>query len=186
MRPLRRTTRRRWADTIAPTSIIALAACSTNDDRPLTVEYLTAAVLQPSCGAAQCHSTFAANQTLIFDTVGGTRSSLIKEGLIRFDSKLRYDPANPVQADLIQWVTQTDPLNKGIGRMPWDAPMANEDILYLEQYIQASAPGAQCDPGANGGLACNNRTVVGCRSDWNFGAPVMTCPSNCASGACVE
>jgi len=165
-------------------SLLLVAACGTTDDRPLTVEYVTAGVLTPTCGAAQCHSTFSQNQSDVFDTVEGARSSLIRNGLVRFDSALRYDPANPVNSDLIQWITQIDPLGRGIGRMPWDAPMPNEDIVYLEKWIQAGAPGAQCDPQANGGMACNDKTVVTCNSDWTFGAQVMTCPNNCAAGTC--
>src|SRR6266850_3435086 len=93
-------------------ALLIAAACGTTDDRPLTVQYVTAGVLGPTCGAAQCHSTFAANQTDIFDTVDGTRSSLIRNGLITFDSALRYDPSNPVGSNLIQWVTQVDPLGR--------------------------------------------------------------------------
>ena len=165
---------------------LLVAACgTTNDDRPLTVQYVTAAVLGPTCGAAQCHSTFAANDADIFDTVEGTRSSLVRNGLVRLDSLPQYDPSNPGGADLITWVTQIDPFGLGIGRMPWDAPMPNEDISYLEKWIAAGAPGAQCDPGANGGMACNNKDLVQCKSDWNFGPTIMTCPNNCVSGACL-
>src|SRR5690242_19196430 len=101
-------------------ALALLVACGTTDDRPLTVEYVTGAVLGPTCGGAQCHSTFAANQTDIFDTVEGARSSLVRNGLIRFDSKPHYDPGDARNADLIQWITETDPKGLGIGRMPWD------------------------------------------------------------------
>ena len=163
---------------------VLLAACGTTDDRPLTVEYVTGAVLEPTCGGAQCHSTFAANRTDIFDTVEGARSSLVRNGLIRFDSN-HYDPGNARNADLIQWITETDPKGLGIGRMPWDAPMPNEDIAYLIKWIAAGAPGAQCDPAASQGLACNNKDLVTCNQDWTFGTKMMTCANGCASGACL-
>ena len=164
---------------------LVLAACGTsNDDRPLTIEYVTAGVLAPTCGAAQCHSTFAANDLDIFDTVVGARSSIVRNGLVRLDSLPQYDPANPGKSALIIWITQTDPFGLGIGRMPWDAPMPNADIAYLERWIAAGAPGAQCDPGANGKRACNNKDLVQCNDDWSFGAKIMTCPNNCIGGAC--
>jgi hypothetical protein len=167
----------------------ALAACGTsNDDRPLTVEYVTAAVLQPMCGAAQCHSTFAQNQGVVLDNIGGVRTAMVGSsgaGLIRFDSMPHYDPGDPLHSDLIAWVTQTDPFGRGIGRMPLDQPMANEDITLLAKWVQASAPGAQCDPQANGGMSCNNTAVYMCQSDWNFGAQVTSCPNGCINGACL-
>jgi hypothetical protein len=139
------------------------------------------------CGAAQCHSTFSQNQGVVLDNVGGTRNAMVGQsgaGLISFDSARRYDPGDPLHSDLIQWLTQTDPFGRGIGRMPLDQPMANEDIAYLAKWIQNSAPGAQCDPSANGGMACNNTNVVTCKPDWNFGAVVQSCPGGCANGAC--
>ena len=164
---------------------LAVAACgTTNDDRPLTIQYVTAQVLRPTCGAAECHSSFSANENDIFDTVEGARASLVNNGLIRFDSLPQYDPGNPGGAALITWVTQTDPLGLGIGRMPWDAPMPNEDITYLEKFIAAGAPGAQCNPDANQGMACNNKDVVQCNRDWSFGATIMSCPNNCIGGVC--
>ena len=161
--------------------VLAAACGSTKDDRPLTVQGVTELVLAPTCGAAQCHSAFSANYTDVFDTVDAARRSLVDNGLILFDSP-SYDPANPGHSQLITWVTQIDPFGKGIGRMPWDAPMPNEDIQYLEDWIAAGAPGAQCDPAL--GMACNDKQLVQCNPDWTFGALVMTCPNNCLNGAC--
>ena len=161
--------------------LLLAASCGTTDNRPLTVQAVTAMVLAPTCAAATCHSQFANNFGDVFDTVESTRSSLIDNGLILFDSP-SYDPANPGNSQLIIWLTQNDPFGRGIGRMPWDAPMPNEDIQYLENWIAAGAPGAQCDPAR--GMACNDKQLVKCNSDWNFGATVMTCPNQCISGAC--
>ena len=136
---------------------LALAACgTTTDDRPRTIEYVTEAILAPNCGDAQCHSTFRQSRGDVFDTVEGARESLIRNGLIVFDypppPTPGYDPDHPENAQLIQWITQTDPLGLGIGRMPYDHPIPNEDVTFLEEYIRESAPGAQCDPegGPNG------------------------------------
>jgi hypothetical protein len=165
---------------------LAVAACgTTTDDRPRTIAYVTEAILAPTCGQAQCHSTFRQARGDVFDTVVAARRSLIVNGLISFDSAPQYDPANPKNAILIQWLTQTDPLGRGIGRMPYDSPMPNEDVNFLELYIKEGAPGAQCDPDANAaGLACNNRTVYKCNADWTFGELVADCAGDCIAGVC--
>ena len=120
----------------------------------------------------------------VFDTVAGTRESLVRNGLILFDSP-HYDPANPADADLIHWITQTDPDGLGIGRMPYDHPIPNEDVNFLEEYIREGAPGAQCDPDANSQhRACNNTRSHECTDDWTFGTLVMDCPGDCIDGVC--
>jgi len=85
---------------------------------------------------------------------------------------------------MIRWLTETDPDGKGIGRMPYDAPMPNEDIRFLENWIAAAAPGAQCNPNVPGGMGCNNMDLHLCNSDWTFGALVMSCPTSCSEGLC--
>ncbi|MBV8760228.1 MAG: hypothetical protein JO257_23245 [Deltaproteobacteria bacterium] len=164
---------------------LALAACgTTTDDRPRTIEYVTEALLAPTCGQAQCHSTFRQARGDVFDTVAAARRSLVVNGLISFDSP-SYDPAMPANAQLIQWITQTDPLGLGIGRMPYDTPMPNEDVNFLELYIKEGAPGAQCNPDLNAGhTTCNNRAVYTCQDNWTFGDLVTECPNDCIQGAC--
>lgn len=203
------------------------AACGAADDRPLDARFVTEAVLAPSCGVAQCHSTFKQAGGRVYDTVAGMRSSIVDFGLISLDS-LQFDPADAANAPLITWVTKIDPFQRGIGRMPLDAPLADTDVEYLKRWIVgpvdvrddrapcsrtiacaqpdarcrydapgaevgncvattylAPASGAQCNPGSFGGLACNNRTLVRCDDDWNFGSVVMECPGDCTQGACL-
>jgi hypothetical protein len=166
-------------------ALAGLAACgTTTDDRPRTIEYVTEAILAPTCGQAQCHSSFRQSRGDVFDTVVNARRSLIVNGLITFDSP-QYDPAAPATAQLIVWITQTDPNGLGIGRMPYDQPLPNEDVLFLERYIQEGAPGAQCDPDANpAGLACNNHGVYKCTADWTFGDQIADCAGDCINGMC--
>lgn len=179
---------------------VALAACGV-DNRPKTIEYVTEAVLAPSCGAAQCHSTFSGNLGDIFDTVAGARASLVRNGLIQFDTN-QYDPGAPKNANLIHWLTDTDPFSAGVGRMPYDAPMPEEDIRFLVEFIAAEAPGAECDPDApttikqTGGSAtatatgysCDNFAIKTCEN-WNFGPVVHECigpnESGCQGGQCT-
>ncbi|HTR53524.1 MAG TPA: hypothetical protein VMJ10_22680 [Kofleriaceae bacterium] len=168
---------------------VAVAACGTStDDRPLTVQYVTDAILRPTCGGAACHSSFATNRGYVLDTVDGVRSAVLGTGgqlpLVGLGSVPAYDPDNPGNSEMIRWLTETDPDGKGIGRMPYDAPMPNEDIRFLENWIAAAAPGAQCDPDQPGGMGCNNMDLHVCNSDWTFGALVMTCPTSCSQGLC--
>jgi hypothetical protein len=166
-------------------ALALLVACgTTRDDRPRTIQYVTEAILAPTCGAAECHSTFSQAKGDVFDTVTAARRSLVRNGLIDLDSSVN-DPADPDNAQLIVWITHTDPYGLGIGRMPLDAPMPNADVNLLKEYIRESAPGAQCDPDATGGRACNNHDLHTCTKDWNFGDLVEACPGECASGVCL-
>src|SRR5262249_44491629 len=112
-----------------------LVGCGTTDDnRPLDAQYVTAAVLAPTCGGATCHSTWAQNRGDVFDTLEGMRRSIVDNALVSLDS-LQFDPADPQSSALITWVTKTDPFGLGIGRMPYDAPMPNGDVHFLERWI---------------------------------------------------
>jgi hypothetical protein len=111
------------------------------------------------------------------------RQGLLDNGLIQFNST-KYDPDDADQADLIIWITETDPFGLGVGRMPLDAPMPNKDVLLLEEWIAAEAPGAQCNPNLNEGRACNNKEVVQCNANWTFGARVQLCTGDCVLGVC--
>jgi len=164
-----------------------LAACESQDDRPLELGYLTQAIFAPSCGTTQCHSTFrqAGNGVaLVLDNPEGARKSLVDTGLLTFDSG-QYDPADANNADLIVWITQIDPMGAGIGRMPFDAPLPNKDVYLIREWIENEAPGAQCDPELNGGMSCNDKAVVRCTADWNFGERVMLCNGGCVQGRCI-
>jgi hypothetical protein len=147
----------------------------------MTVQYVVGSILAPTCGEAACHSSFAANRGYVFDTVDAARHTLIESDppLIQFDAN-QYDPAKPALANLIIWLTETDPFALGYGRMPLDGPMPNEDVYFLEEWIQAHAPGAECDPKYP--TACDINDVVLCGDDWNFGPVVDTCATTCVLG----
>lgn len=169
--------------------LLLFAACgTTTDDRPPTVEYVTDAILAPTCGAAQCHSSFSAQRTDVFDVVGdsthaGVRTSLIGNNLINFDSDV-FDPTHAERQQFIRWMTETDPLGLGIGRMPWDAPMPNEDIKFLIKWVSMGAPGSSCNPRNNQGLACFGKELHTCNPNWTFGAKQDVCSGDCVAGKC--
>jgi hypothetical protein len=117
------------------TAAVASSACGTTDDnRPPEAQYVTAAILAPACGAAECHSTFAQTNGYVFDTLVGMRKTIVDQGLVKLDSS-RFDPAAPEGSTLIAWLTEIDPLGKGMGRMPQDAPLPDEDIRFIKQWI---------------------------------------------------
>lgn len=170
--------------------MLALAACAGDsvDDRPLELDYLTQAVFAPSCGTTQCHSTFVQAAGNVFDTPEGTRRSLLDNGLILFDST-KYDPDDPPNADLIVWITEIDPFGLGIGRMPFDAPIPNKDVLLLEDWIRAGAPGAECNPKRNSGAACTKDgdrfLVAQCTEDFELDLTnAIPCSGACIQGVC--
>lgn len=158
--------------------------------RPLELDYLTQAVFAPTCGATQCHSSFKQAATDVFDTPEGVRASLVNNALVRLDPA-KFDPDDAGNADLIIWITQTDPFGAGIGRMPYDAPMPNRDVKLLIEYIEHKAPGAQCNPELNSGKSCtidgSGRNVVAtCNPDWNFDlSSAIPCTNGCTAGQCL-
>jgi hypothetical protein len=112
---------------LALVAVVALAACSqTDNDRPLTVEYLTAAILQPSCAQYVCHSSFVRAKGYAFDTVEEARKSLAMIVV-----------AGDTDSFLLQVLTRT------VKRMPYDSPLPNKDIDLIQEWIMAGAPGLQ-------------------------------------------
>jgi len=159
--------------------------------RPLDLEYLTEAIFAPSCGQTQCHSKFHQAGGLVFDNPHDARASLlVRTGnppLLNFDSE-QYDPFLEKTPNLVRWLTETDPFIRGIGRMPFDAPLPDRDIRLIEYWIRAPytltngtehagglAKGAQCNPEDFDGFACNYIDKVKCNADWNFGEQVEAC-----------
>lgn len=104
----------------------ALAACDqTENDRPPTIEYITAAILQPSCGQATCHSSFRRAEGYAFDTLEEARKSLA--GLVI---------AGDVEGSFLNTV-----LTRTVKRMPYDAPLQNKDIALIQRWIDEGAIG---------------------------------------------
>src|SRR4029077_6771279 len=58
-------------------AVVALAACNqTENNRPATLEYITEAILQPSCAQYTCHSSYRVERGMAFDTVEAARRAL--------------------------------------------------------------------------------------------------------------
>ena len=133
---------------------LLIAACGVDDDREYQDgRYITEAILAPTCGRAECHSTFVGAKGDVFDTLVGMRRSIVDNGLVELDS-VQFDPADPSNAALIQWVTKTDPFGLGIGRMPYDSIMPNSDVELLKKWITGPTEVRLDETGCSSTTAC--------------------------------
>jgi hypothetical protein len=113
---------------LALVTAVALAACNqTDNNRPATLEYITEAILQPSCGQYTCHSSFRKEKGYVFDTVEAARESINTNKLVSV--------SDPEASFLYQVLTRT------VKRMPYDSPLPDKDIALILQWIQDGAPG---------------------------------------------
>lgn len=109
---------------------LCLAACGVDpseDDRPRTLEYITAVVLKPSCGNAPCHSSFRKAEERAYDTVKAACESIVTQSDVI--------PGDPDGSFLHQVLVRT------VDRMPYDQPMPEVDRLLLRDWIMIGAPG---------------------------------------------
>jgi hypothetical protein len=111
----------------------------TGDDRPATLEYITATVLRPSCGNAQCHSSFANTYDYRFDSVEHAQASII--GLPGETGDDLVMPGSP-EGSLLYLVLIRETLSDGsLPRMPYDQPLAGPDIALVNRWIAGGADG---------------------------------------------
>lgn len=112
---------------------VALAACNqTDNNRPATLEYITEAILQPSCSQSTCHSSYRREKGYAFDTVATAKKSLELPGLV--------NPLEP-ETSLLYVV-----LTRKILRMPYDSPLPDKDTALILKWIQDGAPGLDLLP----------------------------------------
>jgi hypothetical protein len=138
----------------------ALAACSSTDDRPRTLQYVTETILQPTCATAECHSAFKREDGYAFDNVFLAQQSLAGGpptiplstsfgALIGECDGLNGTPtpgscstltdiSQPGTSFLLTVIYDKDTLGD---RMPYDATMPDEDKQFLSDWIQDGAPG---------------------------------------------
>jgi hypothetical protein len=104
---------------------VAASACTQSDNnRPATLEYITFAILQPSCSQHVCHSSYRMESGFAFDTLELSKRSL--EDLVV--------PGDPEASLLINVLTRSQL------RMPYDAPLPDKDIELIEIWIAMGAP----------------------------------------------
>lgn len=118
-----------------------LGACgTTEDDRPRTIEYVTTAILRPSCANAQCHSSFVAagptfpdgtKVSYIFDTVENAQQSM--QGIVV--------PNDADSSILYQVLIRSAFPDGSFPRMPYDAPLADANKELIKDWINTGADG---------------------------------------------
>jgi hypothetical protein len=103
--------------------ICLLAACGDEvDDRPLTLEYITVAILVPSCGTVSCHSASAETANLVLDSIEGVQEA-IDDGLIV--------PGRPDLSPVTLYM-------RGIEmQMPPEGPLPDKNIELVERWIES-------------------------------------------------
>ena len=149
----------------AAIAAVAVGCGDGADPRPASWSYLSAAILQPSCATASCHSPGAAVAGLDFsdaergylsltrlwvwvvDPTGElTENCRVIEGVRVCQRTVRplVNPYNPAQSRLIHMLRA-----EGAPRMPPDRPLPEADILLIERWILDGArehPGDAEDP----------------------------------------
>jgi hypothetical protein len=107
---------------------VTTAACNQSDnDRPLTLEYITEAILQPNCSQSVCHSSYTMERGYSFDTVVASRRSIRDHVLVQ--------PGDSGASLLYNVLIRTKK------RMPYDSPLQRKDIELIQQWIDEGAEG---------------------------------------------
>ncbi len=174
--------------------VLLSAACDSVDDRPATLQYITPAILEPSCAKAECHSSFKMEVGDDYSSVEAARNTMIENAQVLFPDNTKFGDNSP--SFLVTELTTgnpsiLDPTSTTKIRMPYDEPLPLEDIELIKRWIEDGASGAQCTPGDND-LGCYGPgaagVVISCDPDGNIpGAPFPSCTTaTCASGQCED
>jgi hypothetical protein len=129
---------------------VAAAACGGVDDRPKNLRYITEAILQPTCGAAECHSQYTQQVGDEYDTVESARRTLVGNHQLLSPDPNGCGASNGTLGQDTMIVTA---LTRGcksylgttqngmlaIVRMPYDAPIPSEDVQLLVDWINGGA-----------------------------------------------
>jgi len=118
-------------------TLLAIAACNTDDDRPATLAYVTETILAPNCGVAECHSSLHRQSNYVFDSVAATQIS-IKNGNLIVTCETPPCPSAPGGSYLLTVITDGDVEGN---RMPLDEPLPNLDAVLIANWIIDGAPG---------------------------------------------
>ncbi|MCA9677370.1 MAG: hypothetical protein H6709_23655 [Kofleriaceae bacterium] len=123
--------------TCAVAALAAVTGCVDASERSTDYAYLHAAIIEPSCATANCHSAMTAQQGLDLSTPA-TCDDLVANYVC---PGAGADCANPFGIDvhglLINRLRATDGL-----LMPQDGPLPESDIQLIETWIEE---GASCE-----------------------------------------
>jgi hypothetical protein len=105
---------------------LGIAGCGANDDRPANWSYISAAIIQPNCATANCHSALSARSGVNLDTISNGYHALVDRRFVV--------PGNPQGSALHQLLR-----GQGTRRMPPDTELPGEDILLIDKWIMLGA-----------------------------------------------
>jgi hypothetical protein len=105
------------------------------DDRPATLEYVTATILRPNCAPAQCHSSFSYVFQYRFDTVEHAQESMVG------DNGQLVIPGDSEASQLFKVLKRTTQDDGTLPRMPYDEPLQVPDIALIKRWIDEGADG---------------------------------------------
>ncbi|HVK74249.1 MAG TPA: hypothetical protein VM734_13055 [Kofleriaceae bacterium] len=98
--------------------LVAAVGCGDElDDRPATTEYITAAILRPSCGTAACHSSQNRRENIVLDTIEGVEANA---------------------GGIYGAVSSTN--DAIVPRMPLDGPLPQKDIDLILAWQEEGFP----------------------------------------------
>ena len=118
-------------------------ACGTDtDDRPRTTTYVTQTVLGPSCGKAECHSTFAAQVGYVLDTTHGVATTLLYELANEGTNSVLFSDQPLIEAQPLASILNQKTEMNGRAPMPYDSPMPEADAQLILDWMVRGAPGS--------------------------------------------
>jgi hypothetical protein len=112
-----------------PLVVLALGAagCADDvDDRPAQWSYISAAIIQPSCTTAGCHSHLTSAGGIQLDTPEAGYTFLVGGGFVI--------PEQPDQSKLLRLLRGDE-----VWTMPPDTPLPEADIRLIERWIEEGA-----------------------------------------------
>ncbi len=122
--------------------VAALAACDDASDRPADWGYVYAAVIEPSCATALCHSKTAARAAVDLSTSASAYAVLV--GRVCGAPPLPGDPIGNFvrpghpESSRLMYLLRGDRTTV----MPPDAPLPDGEIAVIERWI---LEGASCE-----------------------------------------
>jgi hypothetical protein len=116
--------------------VVVLGGCgAVEDERAPAWGYISPVIMQPNCATASCHNTASAAAGLDFSSNERGWNSLRtlklpQRGMTAPKPRPMVTPFNPDQSRLVNMLRAS-----GARRMPPDRPLAEADIVLVEQWI---------------------------------------------------
>lgn len=116
-----------------------LGGCS--GSRPATWSYISAAIIQPNCATANCHSALSANSSVHLNDIQRGYEALVGRCFVI--------PGDSAHSELIALLN-----GRGNLRMPPDSPLPADEISLIAKWIDDGALDDTVEGGASIGATC--------------------------------